>query len=70
MNFSTVCIGALICLYSIYTLIMHIKSPEKFGKLKAMKEKLGDTMGNIIHIIAYAVLPFVFGVIVIFSGLN
>jgi hypothetical protein len=70
MDIVTVVVGALICLYGLYTLVMRIKSPEKFVKLKAMKEKFGNSAGNIIHIIAYTVAPIVFGAIVIVSGLN
>jgi hypothetical protein len=68
MDLVTITIGVVISLYGIYTLMMRIKSPEKFGKLSAMKDKFGDTAGNTIHIIAYTVLPIVSGVLVVFAG--
>ena len=70
MDIVTVIVGFLICLYGLYTLIMRIKRPDKFGKLKAMKEKFGEGKGNVIHIVAYTVVPIVLGAIVIFSGFN
>ncbi len=70
MNLVTIGIGLLIFLYGLYTMILRIKSPDKLGKLKAMKDKFGDNTGNILHIIAYTVLPIIFGTILIFAGLN
>ena len=60
MTIGTVVVGFLTCLYSVYTMIIRIKSPEKFG----------DSAGTIMHIIAYTVRPIFFGSIVMFSGFN
>lgn len=64
MDFVTIAFGVVAILYGLYTLIMRIKSPEKFGKLKAMKDKFGSSAGQTIHVLAYTVMPIVFGVIV------
>lgn len=70
MNLFTIGIGVAICLYGIYTLRMRTRSPEKFGKLTAMKDKFGDSTGMAIHIVAYTVVPIVVGIIVSFAGFN
>ena len=70
MDIITVVVGVLICLYGVYTLIARINMPEKFGKLNAMKEKFGAGTGNLIHIVAYTVIPIIIGAFVIFSGFN
>ena len=70
MDFVTVGLGVAVVLYGLYTLIMRIKPPEKFGKLKAMKDKFGSTAGQTIHVIAYTAMPILFGVIVIIAGIN
>jgi low temperature requirement protein LtrA len=70
MDLVTMGIGIVICLYGIYTMTMRKRSPEKFGKLKAMKEKHGDSTGLAIHIMAYTVVPIVVGIILSFAGFN
>ena len=70
MDFVTIGLGVVIILFGLYTWIMRIKSPEKFGKLKAMKDKFGSTAGQTIHTIAYTVMPVLFGIVVIRAGIN
>lgn len=70
MDVVTIGIGGVICLYGIYTLTMRTRSPEKLGKLTAMKDKFGDSTGMAIHIVAYTVVPIVMGIIVTFAGFN
>jgi len=61
--------GFLAICFGIYILMMRRKSPEKFGKLKAMKEYWGDEKGTTIHIIGYTIIPIVAGLILLFSSL-
>jgi len=68
MNIITIILGAFCIGYGIYTAIMRKKSPEKFGKLEAMKKKFGDKIGNTIHIIFYTFIPLLGGVAFLISG--
>lgn len=70
MNFVTIGVGVAVILYGLYTLIMRMKAPEKFGKLKAMKDKFGNTSGQIIHTIAYTIVPVVLGILVMVAGVK
>jgi len=70
MNLFTMGLGAAICIYGIYTMTMRTRSPEKLGKLKAMKDKYGDSSGTAIHIVAFTVVPIVMGIILSFAGFN
>ncbi len=70
MNLFTMGIGGVICLYGVYTMTMRTRAPEKFGKLKAMKDKYGDSNGLAIHIMAFTVVPIVMGIIFSFAGFN
>jgi hypothetical protein len=63
-------IGVLCIGYGIYMAIVRSKSPEKLGKYEAMKKRFGETAGKIIHIVSYSVLPIIFGIIMIFRGVQ
>lgn len=69
MNFVSVTIGLLAFLYGCYTLFIRIKTPEKFGKLTAMKKQWGEKTGLIIHTISYTILPWVIGILFIITGI-
>jgi hypothetical protein len=70
MNLFTMGFGAVICVYGLYTMTMRTRAPEKFGKLKGMKDKYGDSTGTALHIVAYTVVPIVMGIILSFAGFN
>lgn len=70
MNLLTMGLGAAICVYGLYNMTMRTRSSEKFGKLKAMKDKYGDSTGTALHIVAYTVVPIVMGIILSFAGFN
>ena len=55
--------------FGLYTGYVRSTSPEKFGKLKAMKEQWGPTAGNLVHLIAYTLIPIVVGVVLLFRDL-
>jgi len=67
MNIITIILGAFCIGYGFFTIIMRIKSPEKFAKLNAMKNKYGEKRGKIIHIIFYSVIPILGGVVFLVS---
>lgn len=69
MNLITMGIGLLPCTYGIFVLILRLKGQDgNFKKLAAMKEKWGERTGSIIHYITYVAVPFIFGVVIIYSG--
>lgn len=68
MDYFTISVGAIIVFYGLYTLSIRILHPQRLIKLKAMKEKFGKSVGITIHVIAYTVMPIIFGFIVIIAG--
>lgn len=70
MDLITVSIGAVVIGFGFYTLYARIKTPEKLGKLQAMREKFGKGIGTTIHTTAYSVIPLVFGSFIVNAGLN
>jgi hypothetical protein len=69
MNVITLSLGIILFGFGIFSIILRIKSPEKFGKLEAMKNKFGDEGGMLIHIIFYSVLPILAGIVFIVCGI-
>ena len=70
MNPITVAIGCLALCYGIFTAIWRAKHPEKFAKLEPMKRFWGERGGVVVHVIGYTVLPIVFGIVLIVSGVR
>jgi len=70
MNPVTSIIGVLAVCYGLYTAWARVKKPEQFAKLDAMKKQWGEKAGTAIHVIAYTVVPAVFGVVMIIRGLQ
>jgi hypothetical protein len=68
MNIMAIVFGVLCIVYGIFTAIMREKSPERFGKLEAMKKKFGDKRGKVIHIVSYTVVPIVAGIVFVVCG--
>jgi len=69
MNVTTVLIGAAALVYGVFTIYARFKMPSLLGKLEAMKKKFGIVAGNLIHIIAYTIVPLVAGTVFISWGL-
>jgi hypothetical protein len=65
----TVGVGVAAIAYGIFTLVARAKKPEMFKKLEPMKQRWGPSAGLAIHIVGYTVVPIVFGVISVLSGL-
>jgi hypothetical protein len=61
---TNIIIGVFAIAFGIYTAIVRVKNPEKFGKYKAMIDKFGSK-GKILHIVSYTVVPIVVGIILI-----
>jgi len=56
--------------YGIYTAYVRVTSPEKVGKLAAMKEQWGEGPGMIVHVVAYTVVPLILGLVLIATSLG
>ena len=69
MNIATILLGIFCFLFGIYTFIVRIKSPEKFGKLEQMKKRFGDKTGTILHIVFYTIIPIIIGIVLLISGI-
>ena len=70
MNSATIVIGAAAILYGIYTAYVRATNPANLGKLEAMKEQWGNGAGTVIHVVAYTVVPIIFGIVLIISGIK
>ena len=70
MNTNTVIIGILAALFGSATIILRHLKPQMFKKLGPMKEKFGQKPGYIIHFISYSLIPIIFGISMIVTGLN
>jgi hypothetical protein len=68
MNPVTIVIGATAIVFGIYTLYLRTKNPAKLGKLEAMQTRWGATAGVVVHMVAYSLLPILFGIVVLFVG--
>jgi hypothetical protein len=70
MNPMTILIGVAALGFGIYTAYMRARNPAKFGKLAAMKKQWGEGAGNAIHLVAYTVIPIIFGIVMIMAGIQ
>lgn len=70
MQYTTLALGAAVLLFSVYTLLTSIKSPDELVKLKYMKAKLGLRAGIVVHTIAYVIVPLIFGYFIISAGID
>ena len=68
MNFNLL-LGVAAILFGLYTAYVRATTPEKLGKLDAMKKQWGERGGTAVHIIGYTVVPIVVGVLLVASAL-
>lgn len=66
----TVGIGAVAIAYGIFSGSMRFVKPSIFRKLGPMQERFGTAAGNLIHFIAYVIVPLGFGITTLIAGLN
>jgi hypothetical protein len=55
--------------YGAYTAYARVATPEKLGKLDAMKRQWGERAGTVAHVVAYTVVPAIVGMVLIAKGL-
>lgn len=70
MNWITIGVGVAAFLYGVYTLIMRLKAPEKFGKLEPMKQFWGEKAGPVVHFIGYTLVPMIAGIVFVVAGMK
>ena len=70
MNPVTVLIGVAALGFGIYTAYVRATNPAKLGKLEAMKKQWGEGTGKAVHLVAYTVVPIIFGIVMIVAGLR
>ncbi len=70
MQYTTVGLGTLITIFSIYTLYLTLTAPDKQIRLVFMKSKLGSFAGMSLHALVYVLAPFIFGSFMINAGFN
>ncbi len=70
MDLPTVLIGAAAILFGVYTAWARVAKPQQFAKLNAMKKAWGPTAGNVVHLIAYTIVPIAVGIVFLLSGLQ
>ena len=70
MQYTTLALGSAIIIFGLYTALMSIKSPDELIRLKYMKAKLGIKAGTIIHFVAYAIVPVIFGYFILRAGID
>jgi hypothetical protein len=70
MNPGTILIGVAALGFGIYTAYARATNPAKFGKLEAMKKQWGQGAGKTVHLVAYTVIPIIFGIVIIVAGIQ
>ncbi len=70
MQYSTIALSTFIIIFSIYTLQLSIREPEKQIRLVYMKNKLGKFWGTFSHTLIYVVIPLIFGSFMLNAGIN
>ena len=61
MDFVTLAMGLFSMGFGVFTTFLRFTNPAKLGKLEPMREKFGPDAGTAIHVLAYSVVPIVFG---------
>ena len=56
--------------YGVYMFFVRRNAPQKIMKLQAMQRAFGERPGYIVHLIGYTVIPILFGVFALVSGIN
>lgn len=69
MDAPSIFIGAIALSYGLFTLYARFKKPSLLGKLQAMKDRFGPTVGGLIHLVVYTIVPIVIGGLILKAGL-
>ena len=63
-------LGVAALAFGLYTGYVRATNPGKFEKLQAMKEQFGPTAGNLVHLVAYTLVPIGVGIVFLVRGLT
>jgi len=71
MDYPNLMFGTVALTFGIYMLYLRVsgKIPAS-EKLIKMKQLMGDTTGNIVHLIAYTILPVVVGLVMLATAFS
>ncbi len=69
-NIITIVIGFCFFGYGIFSGIMRVTKPEYFKKLEPMRRAYGEKAGSVVHFIGYVLIPIVFGIFLVVSGIT
>ena len=70
MNYFTLALGIFALGYGIFSCVCRFVKPEWFSKLEPMKKTWGKVFGNILHFVAYVIVPLAVGICFIIMGIN
>jgi hypothetical protein len=70
MNIPTIIIGVVALLIGISTTYLRTTKSDKLVKLKAIQEKFGEQRGALIHLVFYSIIPIIFGIIMVLTGMR
>jgi hypothetical protein len=68
MNTITMIAGAVAFAFGLYTTILRRTNPGKLSRLQSMKDLFGEKNGDIIHLVAYSIVPLFAGTVFLFAG--
>lgn len=72
MNYPTIILGCACACFGLLTLGLRFMSPaiqaRWLGKLATMRERFGQALGTLLHVVSYTVVPLAAGVTFILAG--
>lgn len=71
MDYTNLIFGTLALTFGVYMLYLRVSGKIRTSeKLIKMKQLMGDTTGNIVHLVAYTILPLVVGLIMLVAAFS
>jgi len=68
MDYTNLIIGVFALGFGLFTIYMRLTNKLTTSeKLIQMKARFGEKTGNIIHLVAYTILPLVVGIVILLS---
>jgi len=68
MDYTNLLLGMFALGFGFYMLYLRVTNNiSNSTKLLKMKELMGDKAGNLVHLIAYTILPFALGIVLLYT---
>jgi ABC-type multidrug transport system permease subunit len=68
MDYTNLILGVFALCFGLYMLYLRITNNiSNSTKLLKMKELMGDKAGNLVHLIAYTILPIALGIVLLYT---